>query len=105
MQAEELRDFIINKADDLKARDIQVLDVQKKSDITDFLIVCTGTSNTHTRSIAGHIAVEAKSAGVPPISTEGETDGEWVLVDFGDVIVHVMQPETRDFYQLEKLWG
>ncbi len=105
MQAEALRDFIIDKADDLKARDILVLDVRNKSDIADFLIICSGNSKTHVRSIAGHIGLEAKNAGQPPLGTEGELDGEWVLVDFGDVIAHVMQDDTRDFYQLEKLWG
>ncbi|HLV49220.1 MAG TPA: ribosome silencing factor [Aliidiomarina sp.] len=105
MQAEALRDFIIDKADDLKARDIRVLDVRKKSDIADFLVICSGNSKTHVRSIAGHIGLAAKNAGLAPLGTEGEIDGEWVLVDLGDVIVHVMQDEIRDFYQLEKLWG
>ncbi|MCO4321805.1 ribosome silencing factor [Aliidiomarina quisquiliarum] len=105
MQAEALRDFILDKADNLKARDIRVIDVQKKSDITDFLIICSGTSTTHVRSIAGHVALEAKKAGHAALGTEGEKDGEWVLVDFGDVILHVMQDDIREFYQLEKLWG
>lgn len=105
MQAEALRDFIIDKAENLKARDIRVIDVKNKSDITDFLVICSGTSNTHVRSVAGHVALEAKKAGQAALGTEGEIDGEWVLVDFGDVILHVMQDDIREFYQLEKLWG
>lgn len=105
MQVETLRDFIVAKADDLKARNIQILDVRNKSDIADFLIICSGNSKTHVRSIAEYIALEVKRSGLAPLSMEGELDGEWVLVDFGDVIAHVMQDETRDFYQLEKLWG
>jgi len=105
LQAEALRDFIIDKAENLKARDIRVIDVKNKSDITDFLVICSGTSNTHVRSVAGHVALEAKKAGQAALGTEGEIDGEWVLVDFGDVILHVMQDDIREFYQLEKLWG
>ncbi|RUO25280.1 ribosome silencing factor [Aliidiomarina minuta] len=105
MQAQELRDFVLDKIDDLKARDVHVLDVSKKSDIADFLVICSGNSKTHVRSIANHVAQESKHAGLPAIGIEGETDSEWVLVDFGDVIVHVMQDSARDFYQLEKLWG
>jgi len=105
LQTEQLRDFVVDKADDLKARDIQVLDVRGKTDVTDFLVICSGNSKTHVRSIAGHIATESKHAGEPALGVEGEDDGEWVLVDFGPVVVHVMQDATRDFYQLEKLWG
>lgn len=105
MQTEELRDFVLDKIDDLKGRDIQTLDVRGKTDVADFLVICSGNSKTHVRSIAGHVAVEAKHAGEKPLGVEGESDGEWVLVDFGTVVVHIMQDSTRDFYQLEKLWG
>lgn len=105
MQIENLRDFIVEKADDMKARDIQVFNIQKKSDIADFLIICSGTSKTHVRSIARHIALEAKNTGHAPLSSEGDDVGDWVLVDFGDIIAHVMDDETRALYQLEKLWG
>jgi ribosome-associated protein len=104
LQAQELRDFIVDKIDDLKGRDVRVLDVSKKSDVTDFLVICSGNSKTHVRGIANHVAIETKHAGLSPLGIEGETDSEWVLVDFGDVVVHVMQDSTRDFYQLEKLW-
>ncbi|MCC5855891.1 MAG: ribosome silencing factor [Idiomarina sp.] len=105
MQAEELRNFIVDKVEDLKARDIVVMDIRKKSDVTDFLLICSGNSKTHVRSIANHVATEAKQAGITAIGIEGELDSEWVLVDFGDLVVHIMQDATRDFYQLEKLWG
>lgn len=105
MQGQELRDFIVDKVDDVKARDVQVLDVRKKSDVADYLVICSGNSKTHVRSIANHVALEAKHGGFPAFGMEGELESEWVLVDFGDVVLHVMQDTTRDFYQLEKLWG
>lgn len=105
MQDKEMYDFIIDKLDDLKARDIRVLDVTDKSTITDCMIICSGNSSRHVNSIADHLATEAKHAGLSLLGIEGQDAGEWVLVDLGDAIVHVMQEETRDFYQLEKLWG
>ncbi|EGN76388.1 iojap-like ribosome-associated protein [Idiomarina sp. A28L] len=105
MQTEQLRDFILSKIEDLKGRDIQVLDIRDKTDVTDFLVICSGNSKTHVRSIAKHVALEAKHVGEIALGMEGEDDGEWVLVDFGPVVAHVMQDSTRDFYQLEKLWG
>lgn len=105
LQGQELRDFIADKVDDLKARDVQVIDISDKSDVAEFLVICSGNSKTHVRSIAKHVALQAKQSGIPALGLEGEQDSEWVLVDFGDVILHVMQDVTRDFYQLEKLWG
>ncbi len=105
MQGQELHTFIVDKLDDLKARDIQVLDVTGKSTITDCMIICSGNSSRHVNSIAEHLATEAKHAGLHLMCVDGLDAGEWVLVDLGDAIVHVMQEETRDFYQLEKLWG
>lgn len=105
MQAEQLRDFVVKKIEDLKGRDIHVLDVHEKTDVAEFMVVCSGNSKTHVRSIANHVAIEAKRMGEPPIGVEGNEQSEWVLVDLGDVIVHVMQEPIRDFYQLEKLWG
>ena len=70
----------------------------------DYLVVASGTSNRHVKSLADHVAVEAKKQGVVPMGTEGEDAGEWVLVDLGDVVVHIMLPSTRDFYDLERLW-
>jgi ribosome-associated protein len=100
-----LKDFVIDKISDIKARDIVVLSIEKQSTIADMMIVCTGTSKTHVKSIAEHLAVEAKKADLAPLGIEGRETSEWVLVDLGSVIVHVMQQEARDFYQLEKLWS
>lgn len=105
MQGKTLIDFILDKADDMKANDVMTLDVSERSTITDTLIICSGTSKRHVQSIAEHIATEAKHAGLENLGTEGQAEGEWVLVDLGDVIVHVMQESAREFYQLEKLWG
>lgn len=105
MDHSELKQFVIDKIEDLKARDIIELDVEGKSTVTDTMIVCSGNSKRHVISIADNLVVEAKSAGQPPLSIEGKESGDWVLVDMGDVVLHVMQDEARDFYQLEKLWS
>ncbi|MCY9802323.1 ribosome silencing factor [Vibrio scophthalmi] len=105
MQNEQLNAFIADKADDMKAEGILTIDVQGKSSITDFMIICTGTSKRHVASIAEHVARESKLAGMEPLASDGEDEGEWVIVDMGDTILHVMQQEQRDIYQLEKLWG
>ncbi|CAB0149613.1 Ribosomal silencing factor RsfS [Pseudidiomarina piscicola] len=105
MQAEQLRDFVVDKLEDLKGRDIKVLDVNGQTDIADFMVVCSGSSKTHVKSLANHVAAESKHNGVPPIGVEGAESSEWVLVDLGDVVVHVMQESIRDFYELEKLWA
>jgi iojap-like ribosome-associated protein len=105
LQGQTLHTFIVDKIDDLKGRDIVVLDVRGKSSITDCMIICSGNSNRHVCSIADHVAEELRHAGLQPLGIEGEAEGEWVLVDMGDVIVHVMQDDTRSLYQLEKLWS
>ncbi|WP_105900955.1 ribosome silencing factor [Vibrio gangliei] len=105
MQLNELKDFLADKADDMKAENIITLDVKGKSSVTDYMIVCTGTSKRHVASIADNVAKEAKIAGIEPLGIDGETEGEWVVVDMGSVMVHIMQEAPRDLYQLEKLWG
>ncbi|GGO72467.1 ribosome silencing factor [Bowmanella pacifica] len=105
MEHEQLKQFVIDKVEDMKGRDLIDLDVAEKSSITDTMLVCSGNSKRHVVSIAEKVVMEAKLAGITPLSIEGQDSGEWVLVDFGDVILHVMQDEARDFYQLEKLWG
>ncbi|WP_341503388.1 ribosome silencing factor [Gallaecimonas sp. GXIMD4217] len=105
MNGEELKLFVVDKADDLKAVDIQAIDVRGKSSVTEFIVVCSGTSRTHVNAIAENVITESKHAGLQPLGVEGKETGEWVLVDLGDVVLHVMQEQTRDFYQLEKLWS
>lgn len=104
MQADELKQRVITAIEDLKGEDIRELDVKGKTSVTDIMIIASGTSSRHVKSIANNVAAEAKHAGVMPLGVEGEGQGEWVLVDLGDVVVHVMQPHIREFYDLEKLW-
>lgn len=101
---EQLRDWAITALEDLKAQDIQVLDVRGMTSITDLMIVASGTSDRHIKALADNVVEKVKKHGVQPIGVEGETSREWVLVDLGDVILHVMHPQTRAFYNLEKLW-
>lgn len=101
----KLAKIAVNALEDLKGQDIKVLDVQKLTTVTDTMIVCTGTSNRHVKSLAQNVAEDAKKAGFRPMGIEGQDAGEWVLVDLGGVVVHVMQAQPRAFYQLEKLWS
>ncbi|BES84073.1 ribosomal silencing factor RsfS [Pectobacterium araliae] len=105
MQGQALQDFVIDKVDDLKAQDIVALNVQGKSSITDYMVICTGTSTRHVASIADHVVQSSRAAGLIPLGVEGENAADWVVVDLGDVMVHVMQEESRQLYELEKLWG
>lgn len=100
-----LQAFIVDKIDDLKAQDITTLDVRGKSTITDYLVICTGTSSRHVMSIADHLLEQARAAGIDTLGSEGRDTGEWIVVDLGETIVHVMQEESRELYQLEKLWS
>ena len=105
MEIEALRDVVLKTLDDMKAKDVVVLDVRGKTSITDIMIVASGTSDRHVKSIAQTVAFKAKQAGESPLGTEGVEDGEWALVDLNGVVVHVMQPKVRDFYHLERLWS
>ena len=90
--------------DEMKAVNVRVLDVHKLTDIADTMIIASGNSDRHVRSIADRIVEHAKKAGFRPMGVEGERDGEWVLVDLQDLIVHIMLPRVREFYRLESLW-
>ncbi len=98
---QQLRDIIA----DAKGQQLTVLDVRTLTDITDYMLVVSGSSTRHVLSIAERLLERMRAQGSRPIGIEGERLGEWVLIDFGDVVVHVMRPQTRDFYNLEKLWG
>jgi len=99
-----VRQQVINALDELKAKDIREIDVRGKTSIADLLVIASGTSARHVKSIADEVVKFAKQAGVMPLGVEGEREAEWVLVDLGDVIVHVMLPRIREFYGLERLW-
>ncbi len=105
MQGKALQDFVIDKIDDLKGQDIVAIDVHGKSSITDCMVICTGTSTRHVMSIADHVVQESRAAGMLPLGVEGEAAADWIVVDLGDVMVHVMQEESRRQYALEKLWS
>ncbi|MCL7713526.1 ribosome silencing factor [Stenotrophomonas mori] len=90
--------------EELKARDAVEIDVRGKSSVADYLVIASGTSTRHVKSIGDEVVRFAKNLGVMPLGVEGEREAEWVLVDLGDVIVHVMLPRVREFYALERLW-
>ena len=90
--------------EELKAKDVVEIDVRGKSSVADFLVIASGTSTRHVKSIADEVVKFAKKLDVMPLGVEGEREAEWVLVDLGDVIVHIMLPRVREFYALERLW-
>jgi len=99
-----LRDVVLDALADMKAVDVKALDVRGMTDITDTMVVASGTSDRHVKSIADRVVQRCKEAGFRPYGMEGERDGEWVLLDLQDVVLHVMLPRVREFYALEKLW-
>ena len=105
MQGKALQDFVIDKCDDLKAQNIIAIDVQGKSSITSCMVICTGTSTRHLVSIAEHVVQEAKLIGLDAFRVNSRVPSDWVVVDLGEVIVHVMEEESRKLYELEKLWS
>ena len=102
--ASPLQQIVSSALEDMKAVNVRVLDVRGLTDIADTMIVASGNSDRHVRSIADNVSQKAKAAGFRPLGTEGARDGEWVLVDLTDVLVHVMLPRVREFYGLESLW-
>jgi ribosome-associated protein len=104
LKAKKLRDFVEAAVADMKGQNVVIMDIQKLSSIADYMLVVTGTSNRHVRSIADEVEKRCKAEGVPIKGVEGQDGAEWVLLDLGDVIVHVMQAATRKLYDLESLW-
>ncbi len=102
---EQLCQLVTQALDDAKAQNVTVLDVRGLTDITDFMVVASGTSDRHVRTLADKVLASARDWGIRPVGVEGQQQGQWVLVDLGDVILHSMQPDVREFYQLEKLWS
>lgn len=105
MNTEKLTELVTDALDDMKAQNIHVIDVRDKTSVTDVMVISTGTSARQVKSQAERVIEKSKENGVRPIGIEGEKEAEWILVDLGDVVVHIMQPAIRDFYHLEKLWA
>jgi ribosome-associated protein len=105
MHLEQLKQLVLDTLADMKARDVWVMDVRGKTAVTDFMVVASGTSDRHVKAIAQAVAFRAKEAGEVPLGSEGVTEGEWALIDLNGLVVHVMLPKVRDFYNLERLWS
>ena len=105
MESAELKQLVIDALDDLKGVNIVELDVRDLTDVMDYLVIASGTSNRHVKSLADNVLTRARESGLRPLGVEGQDSADWVLVDFGDVVLHVMLPATRDFYDLERLWS
>ncbi len=104
MQTDKLLSIVQTVLDERKGQEILTIDVQGKTSITDYMVLATGTSDRHIKSLAEYVNVAVKEAGFKPLGVEGGEGSDWVLLDLGDVIVHIMTTQAREFYQLEKLW-
>lgn len=104
MHSKDLLSLTEETLDDMKARDVRVMDVRELTSLTDYMVIASGGSDRHVSSIADRIIERAKAAGHAALGVEGKEHGEWVLVDLDDIVVHIMQPRIRDFYKLENLW-
>jgi len=102
---DRLLNLVTDAIDDMKGVDMTVIDVRKMTSITDHMVIVSGTSSRHVKAIADNIEIMVKQGGYTPLGVEGKQTAEWVLIDLGDVVVHVMMPSTREFYALEKLWA
>ena len=105
MDTEQLVTVAKNALDDTKGIDITVIDVREKTSVADVMLICTGNSVRHVRALADQVSVQSKRAGIEPLGVEGKNQSGWMLVDLGDVLVHVMTRKTRAFYSLEELWS
>jgi len=105
VHTKEILSAAITALENLKAFNNNAFAVSQLTSVTDYMVIASGRSNRQVSAIAENVITEMKQLGLQPVGVEGQSDGDWVLVDLGDVIVHVMHPETRDYYQLEKLWS
>ena len=103
--SQALAELVQAALDDKKGVDVLAIDVRKKTTVTDYMIMASGASTRQVKSLADHVLAQAKQVGAKPLGIEGTASAEWVLVDLGDVVVHIMLPEVREFYQLERLWS
>jgi len=104
LASEDLVKLAVAALEDIKGQDITTIDVREKTSVTDFMVIASGTSSRHVKSLADNVLEKVKEKGVRPLGSEGLETGEWALLDLGDVVVHVMQVATRQFYDLERLW-
>jgi ribosome-associated protein len=101
---DQIREIVISSLEDFKAIDIQLIDVSGQNPLTELFVIASGSSSRHVKSMAENLIMKAKAAGCPPLGVEGQKQADWVLVDLNDVVVHLMLPRARAFYNLEKLW-
>ncbi|MFI3188527.1 ribosome silencing factor [Crenothrix sp. D3] len=104
MHTENLLKIVLDVLDDRKGQDIVTMDVQGKTSFTDYMVLVTGTSDRHLKSLCSYVDAKAREEGFKPLGTEGDLGSDWILLDLGDVIVHAMTAQAREYYQLEKLW-
>jgi len=104
MEINELKDLVVNSLENLKAKDIVVLDVSDRTSVTDYMVIASGTSDRHVKAVADSLIADVKAQGIQPFGAEGRAAADWILVDLGDVVVHVMLPAAREFYDLERFW-
>jgi ribosome-associated protein len=105
LSSRELAEKIAHLTLDKKATDILILDLISLTSITDYFVICTGSSNTQVKAISDHVSDELKKQKIRPLHVEGTTHQEWILMDYVDVVVHIFQPQKREYYGLERLWG
>ena len=102
---ETLKDVVLNALDDIKAQDVNSLAVKEMTPITDYMIIASGTSTTHIKAIADNVVHKVKELALQPLGVEGKKGADWILIDLGDIVIHVMLPNSREFYALDKLWS
>jgi len=105
MHLDKLQEVAVAALEDIKARDIEVIDVRPQTSLYDTMVIASADSNRQVKALANHVREKLKEAGAPILGVEGESVGEWILVDAGDIVVHVMQPAVRAYYNLEELWA
>jgi len=104
LSVKQMLELVQHQLAENKAENVQTIDIQGRSSVADYIVIASGNSGRHLKAMAEHLVLQLKHRGQPPLGVEGEREGEWVLVDAGDVIVHLMLPKVREFYNLEKLW-
>lgn len=105
METKNILDLVLKVLEDNKAEDIISLDVHELTTVTSWMVICSATSKRHAHALGDHVVTKIKAQGIQPLGVEGENANEWLLVDLGDIVIHIMLPEIRKFYSLEKLWN